>query len=76
MCAGVPGASDLSAGHGLDLHTHLPGHHSLRKANQCVEAPHCTAGRIVPAHYSLTASLLEPKQEEKVCVHTIPEGGA
>jgi len=50
--------------------------HSLSRANQCEEAPHCTAGRIVRVHDSLMASLLERKQVEKICVHNIPEGGA
>jgi hypothetical protein len=48
---------------------------SLSRANQCEEAPHCTAGWTVQVHCSLFASLLESKQEEKICVHNIPEGG-
>jgi hypothetical protein len=35
-----------------------------------------TAGRIVQVRNSLLASLLERKQEEKICVHNISEGGA
>jgi hypothetical protein len=27
-------------------------------------------------HDSLLASLLERKQEEKICIHNIPDGGA
>ncbi len=50
--------------------------HSLSRGKQCEEAPHCKAGRIVQVRVSLLASLLERKQEEKICVHNIPEGGA
>jgi hypothetical protein len=34
-----------------------------------------TAGRIVQVHDSLSASLLERKLVEKICIHNIPEGG-
>jgi hypothetical protein len=36
--------------------------------NQCEEA--------VQVHDSFSASLLERKQEENICIHNIPEGGA
>ena len=72
----MPSRTQLQLGMGRTYAPICQANHSLSRANQCEEAPHCTAGRIVQVRDSLLASLLERKQEEKICVYNIPEGGA
>ncbi len=74
--ATVLSRTHLTAEHRSDLGTNLPGQPTAGVERTSVKRHHtATAGRIVQVRDSLFASLLEHKQEEKICVPNIPEGG-